>query len=436
MRSFLLQVLLLLGLLIVLIAWVLLPPTGDLILVALSSLWFGATTDGRQAARLTWIGLRSIGSRPGASSVIVIGIACVTGVIASLMAIGAGFENAMQTGGRDDSVILLRSGATSESVSILLRSDVEALSQFPGIARDVKGEPMISTESVVAASLPTQRDGDEENIQLRGIDPMGWVLRPGLRIIEGRRFHPGARELVVGDALRGQYAILRVGATVHFGSKPWRIVGVFHSGEAYYDSELWADRSVVAGDYRRGDTAQSVLLKLASPSRLEAFSRALEADPGLHVESYTTRAFFAWQTGHYTAVVRGIGLTVGAIMALGAAFGALNCMFASVAARIKEIATLRAIGFGGGSTVAAVMMESIVLALLGGVIGALIAWVCFNGYITSTRNGFNQVIFHLQVNADVLISALKWALAIGVVGGLYPGLRSARVSVTRSLRDA
>jgi len=436
MRKFFLQTLNLLALLLALTAWVVLPPAGDLMLLGVFAIWLTTTVAGRQAARLAWIGLRSIRSRLGSASVIVVGIACVTAVVASLLAMGSGFADTMRSGGREDTVIVLRGGSASESQSILLRSDIDALSQLPGIAKDANGRLMLSPELVVAANLSGKKDSDQpDSIQLRGVDPMSWELRPGLHIVQGRAFHPGTRELVVGDGVRSQHPELRIGQEIHLGTKPWRIVGAFHSGDAY-DSELWADRVVIADDYRRGDTVESVLLRLVSPSRLDALNAAIDANPSLRVETDTTRGFFARQAGNLTAMVQAVSLSVGAIMALGAAFGALNCMFAAVAARVREIATLRAIGFRGGSMVVAVMVESMLLAVLGGCAGAAVAWLCFNGYTTSTLNGFNQVVFSFRVSADVLASALKWALAIGVVGGLYPGLRSARLSVAQSLRDA
>lgn len=433
MPRFLSQILFFIVLVVVLAAWIALPPIGDAVLIALFVAWLAVSPGGRQSATLALVGLRSIASRLGVSSVIVIGIACVTAVVASLLAMGAGFDETMRSGGSDTTVIVLRGGSASESQSVLLRSDVDAVKQLPGIATGKSGDPLVSAELVVATAPPDEPG--RASLQLRGVDPTGWELRPALRITEGRAFTPGTRELVVGDGLLRTYPKLRPGSSFSLGGHPWKVVGAFHGGDAY-DSELWADRIVVADDYRRGDTAESVLLRLVSPNRLDALNASIDANPALHVETDTTKGFFARQAGNLTTIVRIVGTAVGGIMALGAAFGALNCMFAAVATRQKEIATLRAIGFRGGSMIVAVMIECMVLALLGGVLGALVAWVCFNGHTASTMNGFNQVVYRFQVAPEVLLSALKWALAIGFVGGLYPGLRSARLSVTQALRDA
>lgn len=238
----------------------------------------------------------------------------------------------------------------------------------------------------------------------------------------------------MGQGAARQFAGLAVGDEVKLGTESWKVVGVFASGDAY-DSELWADRQSVASAYRRGNSAESVLVKLTGAAAFDGFKAALMSDPKLKVETSTTADYFARQSAGLTKTIRVVGLTVGVIMAIGAIFGALNCMFAAVASRAREIATLRAIGFRGAPVVVSVMLETMLLALAGGVLGALIVWLVFNGYTTSTLNGLTQVVFDFKVSPALMWSGLKWALAIGFIGGLFPAVRAARLPVTTALRE-
>ena len=222
--------------------------------------------------------------------------------------------------------------------------------------------------------------------------------------------------------------------TVKLGREDWKVVGVFASHDAY-DSELWADRAAVSDAFRRGNSAESVLVRLTSPAAFDRFKAALASDPKLKVEAQTTRDYFAKQSEQLTRVIRVVGITVGVIMAIGAVFGALNCMFAAVASRAREIATLRAIGFRGTPVVTSVMLETMLLALAGGVLGAAVVWLLFNGYTASRLSGFNQVVFRFRVDPALIWTGLKWALAIGFVGGLFPAVRAARLPVSTALRE-
>jgi putative ABC transport system permease protein len=372
--------------------------------------------------------------RLGSSLVIVIGIAGVVGVLVALLAMGEGLQATLNSGGRNDTAIVLRGGSVSESQSVLVRDDVDAIEQAAGVARDASGKPMASAELVVAANLPLRNSQDEAAAQLRGVDESAWALRPDLKIVEGRKFKPGMRELVVGEAAKRQFAGLDVGKDIKLGTQVWKVVGVFQSDGAW-NSELWSDRQTVASAYRRGNSAESVLVKLTSPSAFGKFKATLAADPRLKVEASTTRDYFAKQSEGLSKIIRVVGLTVGIIMAIGALFGALNCMFAAVASRAREIATLRAIGFRGTPVVVSVMLETMLLALAGGVLGALVVWLIFNGYHASTLSGFTQLMFQFKVGPGLIWTGLKWALAIGFVGGLFPAVRAARLPVTTALRE-
>jgi putative ABC transport system permease protein len=335
--------------------WVKLPWIGALVLAALFALWMALTRSGRQAASVTKVGIGTLRDRLGSSLVIVIGIAGVVAVLVALLAMGEGLQATLNSGGRNDTAIVLRGGSVSESQSVLVRDDVDAIEQAAGIAHGASGKPMASAELVVAANLRLRDSQDEAAAQLRGVDESAWALRPSLEMLEGRKFKPGMRELVVGEAAHRQFAGLDVGKDIKLGPEVWKVVGVFQSDGAW-NSELWADRQTVASAYRRGNSAESVLVKLTGPAAFATFKAALAADPRLKVEASTTHDYFAKQSEGLSKIIRVVGLTVGIIMAIGALFGALNCMFAAVASRAREIATLRAIGFRGTPVVVSVML--------------------------------------------------------------------------------
>ncbi|MEO6800479.1 MAG: ABC transporter permease [Rhodanobacter sp.] len=435
MKKFLLNLGLVVLVILAIYAWTLLPWFGVIALALVFGAWLALSRSGRQAASVTVVGVSTIRQRAGSSSVIVIGIAGVVAVLVALLAMGEGLTATMESGGRTDTAIVLRGGAAAESASVLTHDDVLAVEQAPGIARDDGGKPMASAELVVAANVKQKGSNEDANAQLRGVDPEAWALRPNLKIIEGRKFKPGLREMDVGQGAARQFAGMAVGDEVKLGTESWKVVGVFASGDAY-DSEMWSDRQTVASAYRRGNSAESVLVKLTGAAAFDPFNAALASDPKLKVEASTTKDYFAKQSAGLAKVIRIVGLTVGLIMAIGAIFGALNCMFAAVASRAREIATLRAIGFRGVPVVVSVMLETMLLALLGGVLGALVVWLVFNGYTTSTLSGLTQLVFRFQVSSQLMWSGLKWALAIGFIGGLVPAVRAARLPVTTALRES
>ena len=435
MKKFLFNLGLVVLVILAVYAWTWLPWFGAIALALLFVAWLALSRSGRQAASVTAVGVSTIRQRAGSSSVIVIGIAGVVAVLVALLAMGEGLTATLENGGRTDTAIVLRGGSAAESASVLTHDDVLAVEQAPGIARDASGKPIASAELVVAANVKQKGSDEDANAQLRGVDDEAWALRPGLKIIEGRKFKPGLRELDVGQGAARQFAGMAVGDEVKLGRESWKVVGVFASGDAY-DSELWADRQTVASAYRRGNSAESVLVRLTNAAAFDRFNAALASDPKLKVEASTTKDYFARQSAGLAKVIRVVGLTVGIIMAIGAVFGALNCMFAAVASRAREIATLRAIGFRSVPVVVSVMLETMLLALFGGVLGALIVWLVFNGYTTSTLSGLTQLVFRFQVSPQLLWEGLKWALAIGFIGGLFPAVRAARLPVSTALRES
>ena len=419
-----------------LIVWTMLPWPVILALMVVLLLWLVLTRRGRQTLSVTQVGLSTVTQRLASSAVIVIGIAGVVGVLVAMLAMGDGFQATLQQTGSDDTAIVLRGGSQAELNSVLSRDNINTIKEAAGIAKDANGKPIASAELVVVANLPKKSDPSvDANVPIRGVDDEAWQLRPKVKIIAGRRFKPGLRELVVGEGALRQFAGLELGKDLRLAGQTWTVVGVFASGDSY-DSELWGDAKSVASAYRRGSSAESVTVRLTSPSALDQFKAALMSDPTLKVDVSTTREYFNKQSEQLTKVIRAVGITVGLIMAIGAIFGALNTMFAAVAARSREIATLRALGFRGVPVVVSILLETMLLALLGGILGALIVWLVFNGYTASTLgSNFSQVVFQFKVSPQLLWSGLKWALAIGFIGGLFPAVRAARLPVSTALRE-
>lgn len=422
----------------VMAVWVVLPWPGAIALLLLLAGWLMLTRRGRQARSVAQVGISTLRQRLGASAVIVVGIAGVVGVLVALLAMAEGYSQTLRRTGSADTAVVMRGASASEVMSVLDRESVNLISQGSGIARDAKGEPVASGELVVAANLPLKGAAadDEGSVQLRGVSDQAWALRPQLKIIAGRRFEPGLRELIVGVGAARQFVGLVPGQEVRLGSQKWTVAGIFASGDAM-ESEIWGDAAVVADTYRRGSSRASVTVRLTDASAFKGFKSALESNPQLKVDVSTTLDYYAKQSEGVSKVLRVIGIVVGAIMAIGAMFGALNTMFAAVAARSREIATLRAIGFTGLPVVAAVLMETMLLALIGGVIGAGAAYLIFDGFGASTMaaGSVGKLSFALSVSPALLWTGLKWALAIGFVGGLFPALRAARLPVSSALRE-
>ncbi|MCE4554871.1 ABC transporter permease [Roseateles cellulosilyticus] len=424
---------------ILLAVWVVLPWQGALILAALLALWMFVFRSGMQTRSVAAVGISTLTQRLGSSAVIVVGIAGVVGVLVSLLAMAEGYGQTLRNSGSLDTAIVMRGASANEVSSSLTRDDLVQISQAPGVARNAKGEAILSAETVVAANLPVKgsKTDDQASAQVRGVSEAAFAVRPNVKIVQGKSFQPGLRELIVGKGALRQFDGLQVGATMKLGNQPWTVVGIFASGDAM-ESELWGDATMVNDAYRRGNGANSATVKLENPAAIKAFGESLENNPQLKVKAMTTVEFFAKQSERMTQILRIIGITVGAIMAVGAVFGALNTMFAAVATRAREIATLRAIGFRGLPVVIAVMLETTLLALVGGVIGGGLAYLVFNGFEASTMaaGSVGKLSFNLAVSPQLLWEGIKWALAIGFVGGLFPAVRAASLPVTTALREA
>jgi putative ABC transport system permease protein len=434
----LMNILVLVLLAAVLAVWVMLPWPGAIVLAVLIGAWLVLTRRGRQAASVANVGISTLKQRLGSSAVIVVGIAGVVGVLVALLAMAEGYSQTLRATGSADTAVVMRGASASEVMSVMDHDSVVQIQQSAGIARDAQGKPIASDELVVAANLPiTGGAPDEEgSVQLRGVGEQAWAVRPQVKIVEGRAFRPGLRELIVGRGAAKQFAGMTPGHEIKLGTNQWTVVGIFASGDAM-ESEAWGDAAVVADTYRRGSSRASVTVRLADARAFAPFKTALEANPQLKIDATTTLDYFNKQSEGMTKIIRTMGIAVGAIMAIGAMFGALNTMFAAVAARAREIATLRAIGFGGLPVVVAVMLETMLLALIGGLIGGLLAYLIFNGQGASTlaAGTVGKLSFELKVTPELLWTGLKWALAIGFIGGLFPAVRAARLPVTTALRE-
>lgn len=416
-------------------AWIVLPWPGVLAVAVALVVWLLLTRSGRLALAAARIGIAGLPQRWGASSVIVVGIAGVVGVLVAMLAMGEGFRSTLGRTGSADTAIILRGGSQAETNSVITRDQVPLISSLAGIARGEDGRPLASPELSQVVNLTSKSDGTDANVQFRGVGPQAWALRPNVKIVEGRKFTPGMRELVVGRGAQKQFVGLEVGKQLKLANQMWSVVGVFSSDDSH-DSELWADADVLGPAYQR-QAFQSVTVRLDGKSGFNQLKAALAGDPRLKLDVQTTRDYYAKQSEGLTKLIRILGTVIGTIMAIGAVFGALNTMYAAVAGRAREIATMRALGFSGVPVVVAVMLETMLLALLGGLLGAAIAWIVFNGYSVSTLGqNFSQVVFQFKVSPDLLWTGLKWALGIGLVGGLFPALRAARLPVTQALRAA
>ena len=390
----------------------------------------------RQTFAITAVNLKSIPERWASSLVIVIGLAGVVAVFSALLAMAAGFQSTLQATGSNDVALILRGGSQSELNSALLRDDTTLIKLAPGIRKGADGKPLASAELIVITEL--LRKGDSRsgaNVTLRGVEHNAFVLRPKLHVVEGRMFTPGLRELLVGRGVTRQFDGVQLGKTLRMRGSEWTVVGIFESGDAN-DSELWADAEIAQSTFNRRGFS-SVLAGLDTPAAIAQLKTALKADPRLNVDVQTEQDYFSNQTKQFRRTIGGLAFVVTLIMALGAIFAALNTMYAAVAARSREIATLRAIGFGGFAVLVSVMIEALMLSLVGGALGVLTAYLLFNGLSVSTLGqNFTQVVFAFRVTFGLVLSGLIIALIIGFLGGLLPAIRAARMQVTDALRAA
>lgn len=389
-----------------------------------------------QVFAVTRFSLASIPQRLGSSASAMLGIAGVVAVMVGVLSIAQGIVSTMTSSTGTGNVMVLRSGADTELVSGLGGDDARIVTEAPGLATNRDG-PIASRELFVIINLPMRSTGTDANVPLRGIEKAAPLVREGFEITEGRMFEPGLAEVVVGLGAHMEFAGLDVGSAIEVGTEQWPVVGVFTAGGGMAESEIWTDSRVLQGAFRRENSFQSVHATLESPDRFNEFKDALTSDSRLNVKVVTEAEYYSEQSQTLYGVITGLGVIIAAIMGLGAIFGALNTMYTAVSARTREIATLRALGFRSGPVVISVLAESLVLALAGGMIGAGLAWLAFDGFRAATLNfaSFSAITFAFDVNAPLLALGIAFALFIGFIGGLFPAIRAARTPVALALRE-
>jgi putative ABC transport system permease protein len=390
-----------------------------------------------ETAAVVALNARTIPARLGSSGVAVVGIAGVVVVFVSVLSISTGFAAAMRGSGSPSRALVMRSGADSEMTSGLSAESVDVIKQAPGIRRDGQ-VPLASAELYVIIDLPKKSAPDASaNVPMRGIEPTAMRVRPEVSLVEGRMLEFGTNEIIVGRGARGQFVGLDVGRVIRSGQNSWTVVGVFEADGGVAETELWCDARTLQGAYRRGNSYQSVLAQLDSSESLTMFSDWLTTNPQLNVMIRRESEYYAAQSRSLTTLIQSIGYTIAGLMGIGAVFGAILTMYTAVATRAREIATLRALGFNASSVVVSVLGESMILGAIGGLIGGVAAYAAFNGYQTSTMNfqTFSQVAFAFTVTPQLLVTGLIYALLMGLVGGLFPALRAARLPIATALRE-
>lgn len=389
-----------------------------------------------QLVSVALFNLRTIPARKGAAVAAAVGIAGVVAVLVGVLAIAEGFRKAMTAAGTPDVAIVLRSGSDNEMTSGLTRDDTRVIGDAPGIARGAGG-PLKSAELFVIIDLPKRSTGTSANVPLRGVEMNAFDVRGNIKMVQGRRFEPGKNEIIVGAGAARAFAGLDLGRQIRVGQNTWTVVGIFTQGGGVAESEIWADAAVLQPAYHRPDTFQVVYVRLSSAGSFYEFKDALTSNPQLNVKVMRLDDFYADQSTRVTDFITTIGVFIAVMMGLGALFGALNTMYSAVSSRTREIATLRALGFGSGPVVMSVMTESLALALVGGVLGAAGAYFTFDGYQAATMNfqTFSQVTFSFSVTPKLLGMAIVTASLLGLVGGLFPAIRAARLPIATALRE-
>lgn len=389
-----------------------------------------------QIITITASNLRSVSERKAASIVAVAGIAGVVAILVGVLSMREGFRATLDQAGAKDVAIVLRSGSAAELSSGLTLDQTRIISGASSIVQK-NSVPAASPELYVIVDVPMRSTGTEANVPLRGVGAQAIKVRSKFKLIQGRMFTPGRFEVMVGRGAASQFAGLEVGKSVRWGTTDWDVVGMFEDGGSVSESEIWTDATVLQGAYRRGSSFQSVRVQLGSPSAIKSFKDELSVDPRLNVRVLSEYEYFSEQSKSLSTLINAVGYTVALLMGLGAIFGALNTMYSAVSARTREIATLRALGFGAWPVVSSVVTESMLLGLLGGAIGCLIAYLGFNGIRASTLNfaSFSQITFAFAVTPALLAKGLLYALALSFIGGIMPGIRAARLPITSGLRE-
>lgn len=398
----------------------------------------------KQAQALTVINFKSFPQRFTASLVSMLSIGCVAAVILSVLAMSEGMIKTLQLTGLDNTVLVMRAGATSELQSVMFPVEVNILANNAKVIKNQQGDAMVSAEMFVNAEMKYTNEvaGTEIpelsiSLALRGISKSTQQFRPNFRLVSGKMFVTGVRQLIIGQAIARRMPELTVGKTITLGGAQWQISGIFSDGNSVFESELWADIGMVQSDYRRGNTIQSIRLALKDINNLPALAKEWQDDPRLNIRVVTEKQFFADQASNLTRLIRWLGFPIAIVMALGAMVAALNTMYAAIASRSKEIATHKAIGFSPFAIATSILCEAMLIAFVGGGFGILPLYLIFDGWTAATQNASNlsQMMFNFDISLLLVIKAMSLALFIGLLGGLLPALQAMRLPVTEALRD-
>ncbi len=379
--------------------------------------------------------LRNLKMRKGLTGMTALGIALTVTTAIFLMALLAGLDRAFVSTGDPLNVLVLRKGSIAELSGGYDASLFPTLRELPGVAKDSKGEPMASAELVVVIVLPRKDGTGEVNVTVRGMMPDGLEMRPKVKLVQGRWFTPGQREVVVSDSIQKRFSHAGVGDTMQFGKGPWTVVGVFDAGGSAYESEIWGDVNQMTSDFDRQGGYSSAYLRATDPVSADALKHRVSDDQRLKMDGLLEPEYYAKQTSS-GAPIKFVGIMVAVIMAIGSSFAAMNTMYAAVAYRSREIATLRVIGFSRSSILTSFVFESVVLSLLGAAVGILLM-LPFNGMETGTSNAvtFSEIVFSLRMTPLVVASAVMFAVAMGLFGGIAPAWQAARKDILSALRD-
>jgi putative ABC transport system permease protein len=391
----------------------------------------------KQLSAVTGASLRTMRRRFVPSLVVVVGTAAVVGVLISVLAMVAGMAKTLENTGRADHAIVLRQGATTQISSTLPRSAADLVADAPGVARDSDGKAIVSAETIAITLLSKKGSTTSYSVPVQGVGPKFTKLRPDLQIIEGRMFTPGVNEVIAGKAAAAQFDNLEIGEKITIGTTPWTVVGTFASNGDAFESSLMTDSDTYLST-RPGAVYNSVTVALQSPATFQQFKDALSSNPSLTVDVLQEQHYFELQSEDIKRLLSTVAYIVGGVMAFGAIFAALNTMYSTVSTRVVEIATLRAMGYRGGVIVTSLLIEALLLALAGAVIGAAFTLSVLNGYAVSSSaaGGGTQLVFELFVSPQIVLNATLWACAIGLLGGLFPALRAARLPIAMGLRSS
>jgi putative ABC transport system permease protein len=389
-----------------------------------------------QITAITSMNVRNMSQRAASSIVALIGIAGVVTVLIGVLSIAEGFKAVLEISGSDQVAIVLRNGATDEMGSGLQQEQTRLIADSKQAARDEQG-PIVSPELYVVVDVPLKSTGTAANVPLRGVGPQAVKLRSNFKIVDGVNFTPGKFEVVVGKGASMQFSGLTVGSQLRLGTTNWTITGIFEDRGSVAESEIWTDATVLQGAYNRGTSYQSMRVKLTSPSAMQAFKDELSTNPRLNVRVFSEKQYYAEQSKILVTLVSTIGTAIAVLMGLGAIFAALNTMYSAVSSRTREIATLRALGFGPAPVITSVLVEALLIGLVGGAVGMIVSYVAFNGVRASTMNfaTFSQLTFAFTVTPALLVQGLFYALILGCIGGLLPSLRAAKLPITTGLRE-